>query len=364
MASPPGTASAPGEPRQDAEFLAGFIALRFLRDAPAAERHFARLGEDSRSVITRARSHYWQGRAAEEAGRRRPGPGALPGRGQIPLAFYGQRAAVSLGEDGPALSARIARAPAPQPSAAQAQAFAARKPAQVVLALGDIGERRRTRPFLLRLKELSGDPAEKVLAARLAQRIGRPDNAVWVVRRAGASGLMALAEGWPAPYPGPLEGPEPALVFTIARQESNLDPEAVSSANARGLMQLLPTTATGVAKRLGLRHQVGMLTTDPAHNMRLGAAYLDQLLVRFGGTLPFAIAGYNAGPGRVDEWLGSYGDPRGGSVAMLDWMEQIPFSETRNYVQRVIENVGVYRALDPRSAALEHPMTQWLRAPA
>jgi soluble lytic murein transglycosylase len=175
---------------------------------------------------------------------------------------------------------------------------------------------------------------------------------------------MALAEGWPAPYPAPPEGPEPALVFGITRQESNFDPEAVSSANARGLMQLLPATATGVAKRLGLRHQVGMLTTDTAHNMRLGAAYLDQLLVRFGGTLPFAIAGYNAGPGRVDEWLGSYGDPRGGGVAMLDWMEQIPFSETRNYVQRVIENMAIYRALDARSAALEHPMTQWLRAPA
>jgi soluble lytic murein transglycosylase len=173
---------------------------------------------------------------------------------------------------------------------------------------------------------------------------------------------MALAEGWPAPYPAPIDGPEPALVLGITRQESNFDPEAVSSANARGLMQLLPSTAAGVAKRLGLRHQVGMLTTDTGHNMRLGAAYLDQLLVRFGGTLPFAIAGYNAGPNRVDEWLGTYGDPRSGDVAMLDWMEQIPFSETRNYVQRVIENMAIYRALDPRAAALDHPMTQWLRA--
>ena len=356
--------AAPGEPRQDAEFLAGFIALRFLRDAPAAERHFARLGEDSRSVITRARSAYWQGRAAEAQGAGARARDRYRAAAEFPLAFYGQLAAVSLGEDGQALSARIARAPAPQPSAAQAQAFAAREPARVVLALADIGESRRARPFLLRLEDLSIDPAEKVLAARLAQQIGRPDHAVWVVRRAGAAGLMALAEGWPAPYPAPPEGPEPALVFGITRQESNFDPEAVSSANARGLMQLLPATASGVAKRLGLRHQVGMLTTDTSHNMRLGAAYLDQLLVRFGGTLPFAIAGYNAGPGRVDEWLGTYGDPRGGGVAMLDWMEQIPFTETRNYVQRVIENMAIYRALDARSAALEHPMTQWLRAPA
>ncbi|TDH63647.1 lytic transglycosylase domain-containing protein [Dankookia rubra] len=356
--------TAPGEARQDAEFLAGFIALRFLRDAPAAERHFARLGENSRSVITRARSLYWQGRAAEAQGAGGRARERYRAAADFPLAFYGQLAAVTLGEDGAALSARIARAPAPQPSAAQAEAFAAREPAQLVLAMADLGESRRARPFLLRLEELSADPAEKVLAARLAQRIGRPDHAVWVVRRAGAGGLMALAEGWPAPYPAPAEGPEPALVFGITRQESNFDPEAVSSANARGLMQLLPTTATGVAKRLGLRHQVGMLTTDPPHNMRLGAAYLDQLLVRFGGTLPFAIAGYNAGPGRVDEWLGTYGDPRAGGVAMLDWMEQIPFGETRNYVQRVIENMAIYRALDARSVGLEHPMTQWLRAPA
>lgn len=356
--------AAPGEPRQEAEFLAGFIALRFLRDAPAAERHFARLGEDSRSVITRARSLYWQGRAAEAQGAGGKARERYQAAAEFPLAFYGQLAAVTLGENGQALSARIARSPAPQPSAAQDQAFAAREPARLVLALAELGEARRARPFLLRLEEFSPDPAEKILAARLAQRIGRPDHAVWVVRRAGAAGLMALAEGWPTPYPAPPEGPEPALVFGITRQESNFDPEAVSSANARGLMQLLPATASGVAKRLGLRHQVGMLTTDPPHNMRLGAAYLDQLLVRFGGTLPFAIAGYNAGPGRVDEWLGTYGDPRGGSVAMIDWMEQIPFAETRNYVQRVIENMAIYRALDARSAALEHPMTQWLRAPA
>jgi soluble lytic murein transglycosylase len=96
--------------------------------------------------------------------------------------------------------------------------------------------------------------------------------------------------------------------------------------------------------------------------MRLGSAYLDELLARFGGTLPFAVAGYYAGPGRVDEWLGSHGDPRGGGIAMLDWMEQIPFAETRNYVQRVIENMAIYRARDPQSAALDHPMSAWLRA--
>ena len=148
----------------------------------------------------------------------------------------------------------------------------------------------------------------------------------------------------------------------MARQESNFDPEAVSSANARGLMQLLPATAQAVAKRLGLRHGTGMLTANPVHNMRLGAGYLDQMLARFDGALPLAVAAYNAGPARVEEWLGTFGDPRGVDVPMLDWLEMIPFTETRNYVQRVVENMPVYRARDPATASLEHPMARWLRA--
>ncbi|MCX8135192.1 MAG: lytic transglycosylase domain-containing protein [Roseococcus sp.] len=170
---------------------------------------------------------------------------------------------------------------------------------------------------------------------------------------------MLVEDGWPRPYPAPEGLAEPALVFAIARQESNFDPEAVSPANARGVMQLLPTTAAAVARRLGIPHRTEWLTADPAHNTRLGAAYIQERLERFGGALPLALAAYNAGTGRVEEWLITYGDPRGGQVSMLDWMEQIPFAETRNYVQRVIENMAVYRAKDPRTAGLDHPMAPW-----
>ncbi|RYI82648.1 MAG: lytic transglycosylase domain-containing protein, partial [Acetobacteraceae bacterium] len=280
-------------------------------------------------------------------------------RGELPVEGQRQLAAVALGEDGAALSARIARVPGPAVPARQANAFAAKELVKVVGALADIGETRRARQFLLRLEDLAQDAAEKALVARLGTRIGRPDHAVWVVRRAGASGAMLLEEGWPAPYPTPAFGPEAALVNAITRQESNFDPEAVSSANARGLMQLLPSTAQLVARRIGAPYAVGLLTQDPGLNMRLGAAYLEQLIGRFGGALPFAIAGYNAGPGRVDEWLGTNGDPRTGGVSMLDWMEQIPFGETRNYVQRVLENMVIYRARDAAAASQEHPMTRW-----
>jgi soluble lytic murein transglycosylase len=266
------------------------------------------------------------------------------------------------------LSARVAAAPVPSVSIDQATAFGAKELARVVVTLADLGEARRTRAFLLRLRETAAEPAEQVLAARLPAAIGRPDNSVWVARRAGADGVVILPEGWPTPYTPPVASPEAAVIFAITRQESNFDPEAVSSANARGLMQLLPTTASQVARRLGVPHALPMLTGDPAHNMRLGAAYLDEVLARFDGVLAFAAAGYNAGPRRVDEWIGLWGDPRGnggdggGAIDMLDWIELIPFSETRNYVQRVIENVVVYRARDPATAGLEHPLARWLRS--
>ncbi len=352
----------PGEPRQEAEFLAGFIALRRLDDAASAERHFTLLAEGSRSAITRARAFYWQGRALAARGDAAAARQRYAAAAEYPVTFYGQLGALAIGEDGAALSARIARTPVPAASPGLASAFAGKELARLVLALADIGETRRARTFLLRLEETAAEPAEQVLAAQLATRIGRPDHAVWIARRAGASGLMLLADGWPTPYPAPADGPEPALTFAITRQESNFDPEAVSSANARGLMQLLPSTAQLVARRLSVPYAVGMLTANPALNIRLGAGYLSQLLDRFAGTLPFAIAGYNAGPGRVDEWVGTFGDPRSGSISMLDWMELIPFGETRNYVQRVIENMAVYRTRDPAASDLPHPMTRWLTA--
>lgn len=351
----------PGEPRQDAEFLAGFIALRRLGEPATAERHFIRVREDSRSVITRARSHYWQARAAEAAGATARAREHYAEAAALPLAFYGQLGAVALGEDGAAVAARIRAVAPPAVTAQQVRDVESHELSRTVLALAALGEARRTRTLLLRLEELAAGPPGKLLVARLAQRTGRPDNAVWVVRRAGASGLVAPEEGWPTPFPTPDDVLEPALVNAITRQESNFDPSAVSSANARGLMQLLPSTAAQVSRQLGLRHEVGLLTADPAHNMRLGAAYLAGLLGRFGGTLPFACAGYNAGPGRVAEWVGTYGDPRGGEIAMLDWMELIPFAETRNYVQRVIENLAIYRARDPRAPTQEHPMARWLK---
>ncbi len=347
-----------GEPRQEAEFLAGFIALRLLNEPDRAMPHFQRLAEGSRSAITQARAAYWQGRAEPNAARARA---HFERAASFPVTFYGQMGALALGENGAQISARINNIAVPRPTEAEARAFMNRELPRLLLTLTELGEARRGRPFLLRLEDTAPSNAERLLVARLATAMGRPDKAVWVARRAGVHGAMLVEDGWPAPFPAPENSAEPAVVFAISRQESNFEVDVVSSANARGVMQLLPATAQSVARRLNIPHQPGWLTSDPVHNSRLGSAYIQERLDRYGGVMPFAFAAYNAGAGRVDEWLSTYGDPRQGPIRMLDWIEMIPFAETRNYVQRVTENVAIYRARDPRAAALDHPMAAWTR---
>ena len=353
----PGTAA-----HSDAEFLAGWTALRRLNDPAAAAGHFRRVAERSTSVITRARAAYWQGRALAAQGQDAAARAQWEAAATLPTAFYGQLASLALGETPSRLAERVRTSDTPVATADQAQLFLGRELPRAVLTLADLGDSRRALTFLLRLESLSSDAPTRVLVADLADTIGRPDQAVWVSRRAAIDGVAMVPQGWPTPYPTPAEGPEPALVRAISRQESNFDPLAVSPSNARGLMQLLPATAAEVARQNGIAHQLGWLTADPAYNMRLGSLYLSQQLLRFGNNPALAAAAYNAGPRRVAEWQVTYGDPTAGTADMIDWIELIPFSETRNYVQRVIENIVVYRALDAAAVPQPHPLASWLRS--
>jgi len=351
----------PGEARQEAEFLAGFIALRRLNDPTRAAAHFSRVGEDSLSVITRARSAYWEGLALAAQGQAANARARFEAAAALPVAFYGQLASRALGESPARLSERIRATALPEPSPEIARAFGAREMARAAVTIADLGQSDRARLFLLRMEEVSPDATDRWLIARLAMLMGRPDHAVWIARRAGADGVILLEDGWPTPYPTPSEGAEPALVNAITRQESNFELTAVSSANARGPMQLLPATAQSVARRLGVAHNTAMLTRDAAHNILLGSTYIHERMARFAGAMPLAAAAYNAGSGRVDEWLVSFGDPRlPDGPDIRDWIELIPFTETRNYVQRVIENVVVYRARNPATANLAHPLERLL----
>jgi soluble lytic murein transglycosylase len=325
------------ESRADAEFLAGFIALRMLRDPATATRHFQVLAT-SHALITQARAHYWLGRAAA-AGGKDAKPEFEKAAGW-PTTFYGQLATLALGET-PAN--RIGKLGDPTWTRDTALAFTEHevlRAAAWLIAWGDPG---RARVFLTRMDELAPIPAERTLTAVFALSAGMPDGAVFVARRMGRDGLALPHAGWPAPF-DPAAPPDPAFSLGIMRQESSFDIGALSPSGARGLMQLMPPTASAVAKQLGIPVSVPALTSDAGSNIRLGSAYLQDMLTRFDNCVPLAAAAYNAGPHRVARWLDENGDPRTGPVDMVDWIELIPVGETRNYVQRVTENVTMYRA--------------------
>ena len=341
------------EARAEAEFLAGFIALRGLHDAEQARKHFRTLA-GSRAAITQSRAHYWLARAAVAAGQ--DGREEYEKSAAWPTSFYGQLAALALGE---APAARIGPLRDPAWTPETAVGFAGHEVVRAAAWLIAWGDPARARAFLIRMDELAPTVAERTLTAAFASSAGLPDGAVSIARRLGRDGILLPRLGWPAPY-SPAAPPDPAFSLGIMRQESSFDIGAVSSSGARGLMQLMPPTATAVAKQLGILAAVPTLTSDANHNIRLGTAYLQEVLTRFDDCLPLAAAAYNAGPHRVAQWLSDIGDPRTGPIDMVDWIERIPTNETRNYVQRVAENVVMYRAFRNDQTPIL-PVTPWTR---
>ena len=326
------------EARAEAEFLAGFIALRLLHDPVIAAPHF-RVLANSRSIITQSRAHYWLARTAAAEGKdARP---EYETAATWPTAFYGQLAIQALGGT-PA--ARIDSISDPTWTQDTALAFTEHEVLRAGAWLIAWGDTQRARVFLTRMDEIAPIPAERTLTAAFALSVGMPDAAVFVARRMGRDGIALPHAGWPVPY-DLAAPPDPSFSLGIMRQESSFDVGAVSSSGARGLMQLMPPTAIATARELGILASVPTLTVDASHNIRLGTAYLQEVLTRFDNCLPLAAAAYNAGPRRVAQWLDETGDPRVGPIDMVDWIELIPVNETRNYVQRVMENVVMYRSV-------------------
>jgi soluble lytic murein transglycosylase len=346
--------------RGDEEFLAGFIALRLLHDTGRAEPHFRTLAGLSSAVITQARAHYWLARTLAAEGRTMEATAEYTAAAGWPTTFYGQLAALALGDGAAALNARILAAPAPGWSTADALDFAGREVARAAAYLVAWNEPRRAATFLLDIGAIAPDPADLAMADDLALGFQVPAAAVGLARLSGLHGTMLVANGWPTPFQPPASaGIEPAVTLALIRQESSFDVAAESPVGALGLMQLMPATARVVAGQQGVALSEGQLTTDPDVNMTLGSAYFAGLLARFDDCLPLAIAGYNAGPNRVDQWLGQNGDFRTpGGPDVLDWIELIPFDETRNYVERVTEGIGIYRAKEGQ--AVPYPLQPWL----
>ncbi len=343
------------EARLDAAFLSGYIALTALHDPVRASARFTVLTTESHAAITQARGHYWLARAA--AGDPARAAAELAQAAAWPTTFYGQLAILAQGADPAGLNARIRALRDPVATRAQGLAFAGHEVARAAALLVAWGEPRRARPFLTTLAAVVAEPEERALAAQLSLAFGMPDQAVMIARRAGRSGLVLAESGWPLAADPPPGLVAPAVALGVIRQESGFDPEAVSPAGARGLMQLLPATAAEQARKLGAPVSAVALTTDSGYNLRLGGAYLAELIDRFSGTLPLALAAYNAGPTNVHRWLDANGDPRAGALDTIDWIERIPLAETRNYVERVIENIAIYRAR--RGEALAYPLPAW-----
>jgi soluble lytic murein transglycosylase len=321
----------------EAEFMAGWIALRWLRKPDDALRHFQTLDENVSTPVSKSRAAYWLGRAHETARRKREATLWYDRAAQHGHTFYGQLAAKKL-------SSVAAQMPAdPMVTDIERQSVERREIVSVARWLKQIGEDERARPFLLRLGALAASAGELGLSAALALDLGRPDVAVAIARRGVESGIVLYGSAWPVVDMGSTGAIERALALALARQESSFNTGAVSSSGALGLMQLMPDTARAVATRAGQPFDQARLTRDPVYNVALGTQYLGEMLAKFGGSYELALAAYNAGPNRVARWLESIGDPRSGGVDMVDWIELIPFRETRNYVQRVMESVVVYR---------------------
>jgi soluble lytic murein transglycosylase len=331
--------------RIDAEWHAGFIALRFQSDAAKALKHFTEAAKLAETPISVARAGYWEGRAAEALGKAELAQAAYERAAEHPVAYYGQLARARLGL--PDLPLRRS-----------ASASLAHLPGhQAVRLLYQIGERDLAMTMLADLAQrLDTTPALEAVAA-IAQREAD-------ARSLLALGKQALQRGFPLdtaafPISGVPEFPvlgdpmERAIVHAIARQESAFDPKAESHAGARGLMQMMPATARETARRANLPFDWARLGRDALYSAQMGAAHLNDLLKDWRGSYILTFAAYNAGSGNVKKWIDAYGDPRSPDVDAVDWIERIPFSETRNYVQRVMENLQVYRQrLNQRTAYL------------
>ncbi|MFZ2006555.1 MAG: lytic transglycosylase domain-containing protein [Stellaceae bacterium] len=330
----------------DAEFLSGYIALRFTKDPKLAFEHFSRVLARSTTPWGKSRAAYWSGRAAAAEGKPDLAAKWYAAGAENMATFYGQLAAHQLGNDAPPHPL-----PEPRATAEQLADFQAKPLVQAASLFAGAGDRDHLKIFLMQVADQSKQPVEFAMVAAYAERLGRVDVAIAVAKRSIDAGMPLMIHGYPVTALPPGGNVEPALLLAITRTESAFDQDAMSGVGARGLMQLMPGTAALISKQLQLPYSVDRLTSDGLYNLTLGRAYVEKMLDDFGGSYPLAIAAYNAGPGRIREWLQEYGDPRGKQIDMVDWIEAIPFTETRLYVQRVLESVQIYRGQNMSNTA-------------
>lgn len=346
-------------------WLAGTTAYYQLGQARAAVGMFERYATAARSPQTMAKGYYWAARAALMAGDTGLAQRHFTAAGAYPDQFHGQLALERLGRPIPA-PADTASALPPLTDDARA-AFASRSLVQAAKALGAMGQWADQSLFLRTISAGVSTDTDRALAYDFARALGRADLGVMVGRKALSDGRSGYVQpGFPTLSVPMGHEDNWTIIHAITRQESQFDRAAVSRAGARGLMQLMPGTARETAGKIGLAYTPGSLTGDPQYNIALGSTYIRQMLRYYGGSYPLAIAAYNAGPGNVNRWLAANGDPRLPGGDIIGWIENIPLSETRNYVQRVLENAVVYDAMRPDTARFRgsmRPLSDYLGKP-
>jgi soluble lytic murein transglycosylase len=326
--------------RADFHFMSGWIALRYLNDPATARTHFAHIDDGSANPLVLARAGYWRGRVAEAVGLKDQSRAQYQAAARHTTAYYGQLARAKLGLDRMELRA-------PPPAEVGKDDALADERVRAADMLYAVGERDVVVSFVVDFAEESFDVA--ALAA-LGELTGRRDHAramLEIGKTALARGLAVDHYAFPTigiPQHSPI-GPEieRSIIYSVARTESSFDQRDKSAANAVGLMQVTPEAARDTARRFKVGYDWDKMVSDPVYNTQMGAAELSALLKEYGGSHIMTFAGYNAGRGRVRDWIKLYGDPRDPNVDPVDWVERIPFAETRNYVQRVMENLLVYR---------------------
>lgn len=326
----------------DAEFLAGWLALVHLDDAQAAMAHFTTLRNNVTTTVSVSRAAYWMARAADALGDPNLAAQYYAEAGTHSTAYYGQLAIAQISGD----EAILAFEGDPEPSDETRIRFENRSMVQAMRRLGEQGEDYYFRLFSYRADDRLTDPEEAVLLAALANEYLYVRQSVRAAKAARQRGIVLPQSAYPTidlPEETSGDQPNPEVVHSVIRQETEFSQHAVSGAGARGMMQMMPATARQTARSIGEGYRRNWLTDDLEYNLTLGMHHLNEVLEDYDGSYVMALAAYNAGGHRVRRWVEDYGDPRDPDVDPIDWVESIPFSETRNYVMRVIENMQVYR---------------------
>lgn len=326
----------------DLEWVSGFLALRFLKDPRAAVTHFQRFDAAVETPISKGRAGYWLGRAQDALGQSAAAQESYQSGARYQTSFYGLLAAERAGVS---FDPRLQTPP--DPGDWRDAAFMESSVVEAGLALLAAGELDLSERFFTHLVEGLA-PEQALQLGRMLIDLEQPHLAVMVSKRAARQGIILYGAYYPLHGLSEMRLPMAAeMSLAIARRESEFDPSVISGAGARGLMQIMPATGRLVARDMGVAaaHDTARLISEPDYNARIGATYLAQLAGELGGNVVMIAAGYNAGPGRPRQWMERFGDPRGrDEEAMVDWIEMIPFNETRNYVMRVTESLPVYRA--------------------